>query len=86
MKRTKKKDPGSAANKLIRVPFVMLLIEIYEPFRKRRVLLKDKTVAAEGILSLLSLLSRLSGYPPTEFCENLHEPPCRSVSRKTVEI
>jgi len=64
MKKNKKRRTRSAKKKLIRVHFVMLLIEIYEPFRKRRVLLTDKTVAAAGILSLLSPLSRLSGYPP----------------------
>ena len=42
----------------------MLLIGIYEPFRKRKVLLTDETVAAEGVLSFVSPLSRLSGYPP----------------------
>ena len=26
------------------------------------------------------------GIPPTEFCENLQEPPCRSVIKKVVEI
>ena len=51
-------------NKLIRVHFVMLLMRFCELFRRRRVLLTDKTVTAEGILSFVSPLSRLSGYPP----------------------
>ena len=42
----------------------MLLIRFCEPFRKRKVLLTAKTVAAEGILSFVSPLSRLLGYPP----------------------
>ena len=59
-----KKRTRSAKRKLIRVHFVMLLMRFCEPFRRRKVMQTAKTVAAEGILSFVSLLSRLSGCPP----------------------
>ena len=54
MKRIERRTPSAVVNRLIRVLFVMFLTGIYEPFRKRKEPLTAKTVAAEGILSLLS--------------------------------
>ena len=85
--KNKKEGPKSAAERLlIWVLFVMFLIGIYEPFRRRTVPLTAKTMVAEEILSLLSPLSRLSGYFPNEFCEKSHDPLCWSVGIKAPEI
>jgi hypothetical protein len=64
MKRNKKKDPVSC-KQADSGPFCYVYDAVLRTIlQKRMVPMTAKTVAAEGILSFVSPLSRLSGYPP----------------------
>ena len=43
-------------------------------------------IALQRILRPIAPIPAVRGVPPYKFCENLHGPPRRSVSRKVVEI
>ena len=86
MKR-KKRRTRSAKRKLIRVHFVMHLMRFCEPFCRRGwCRWQPKLWRQKGFCPLCPHCPGYRGIPPTEFCENLQEPPCRSAGGKVPEI